>query len=201
MSFTIKITLCLLLVCNTVRGQFFTGGFQTGLTANQIDGDGLGGYNHIGGQFGFFANRELTERWSAQLELMYIWRGAKETVSDTSNLYRADLHQISIPLIAQYAYKRFVFEGGISADINVITSESTLWGSYTPDPPYSPIVANSILGVSYKLRERILLNVRSHYSLSKIKDGRIVYRSPGIFSDWIKGQHSVTLAFAAYFYF
>lgn len=196
----IVILIGLLLVVTTARSQSFSGGFQLGVTANQIDGDGLGGYDHIGAQLGFFTHRELSKKWGAQLELMYIWRGSREPVSDTSSLFRADLHQISIPLVAQYTYKRFLFEGGLSCDINVITRESNAYGSYTPDPPYKPLVLNSILGVSYKLTDKTILSVRSEYSLSRIKDGRLVYRNPGVFNDWIKGQHSVTMAFAIYFY-
>lgn len=195
------ILIWLLLVSLTARSQYFSGGFQLGITANQIDGDGLGGYDHIGVQAGFFTNRPLGGKWAGQLELMYIWRGSREPVSDTSSLFKADLHQISIPVIAQYNYKRFVFEGGLSADINVITKESNLYGDYEPDPPYYPLVLNSILGVSYKLTDATIINLRSHYSLSRIQDGRIVYRGPGLFDDWIKGKHSVTIAMAIYFYF
>lgn len=198
---SLSILCWLLLVSTTGWSQSFSGGFQMGITANQIDGDGLGGYDHIGLQAGFFANRPFGDIWSGQLELMYIWRGAREPVSDTSNLFRADLHQISIPVIAQYNYKKFVFEGGLSADLNIITRVSDLYGPHEPDPPYYPVVLNSILGVSYKVTESTVVNIRSHYSLSRIKDGRIVYRSPGIFNDWIKGQHSVTMALSVYFYF
>lgn len=180
----------------------FNGGLFLGLTSNQIDGDGLGGYNHTGAQLGFFANRDFNETWSARIELQYIWRGSRETVSDTSNFYRTDLHQISVPLIAEYHFTpKISVEAGPSLDINVITTEENIYGDLGPEPPYRPFVLNSILGVNYAITESTIVNFRSHYSLSSVRDVRLIQRPPGVFGDWINGSHTVSLSLAVYFYF
>ncbi|NVK27540.1 MAG: PorT family protein [Flavobacteriia bacterium] len=201
MTTRIKVLFWLLLTSTVGWSQNFDGGFFAGLTANQIDGDGIGGYDHVGVQFGVFAKRTFSEKWSARLELQYIWRGSREPVSDTSNLYRTDLHQISIPVVAVYHWDKISVEAGLSGDINIITSEENIYGEFEPDPPYNRFVLNSIIGVNYAVTEKFVLNLRSHYSLTPIRETRIIQRPPGFFNDWISGSHTVTMSLAAYFYF
>lgn len=191
----------LLLVTLTGKSQSFSGGMYFGLTSNQIDGDGLGGFDHTGALLGVFAERPLSGPWKARLELQYIWRGAREPVSDTSRLYRTDLHQISIPVVLGYDYKKWDFEAGLSGDINVITRTQDLYGYYDANPPYNTFVLNSVLGVGYRASENWVFRMRQNYSLSAVQDVRIVNRPPGILGDWIKGSHTVTLSLAAYYYF
>ncbi|NVK05294.1 MAG: PorT family protein [Flavobacteriia bacterium] len=180
----------------------FNGGFFIGLTSNQIDGDGIGGFDHTGAQGGFFANRDFNDTWSARIELQYIWRGSREKLSDTSSFYRTDLHQISVPIVAEYHFTpKISIEAGPSLDINVITSEEDIYGDLGPDPPYSPFVLNSIIGVNYAITEHTIVNLRSHYSITSIRDVRIVRRAPGLFGDWISGSHTASLTLAVYFYF
>lgn len=193
-----------LLLTSTVGWSqtYFDGGLFVGLTSNQIDGDGIGGFDHTGAQLGFFANRDLGDKWSARIELQYIWRGSREPLSDTSSFYRTDLHQISVPVVAEYHFTpKISVEAGPSLDINVITSEEDIYGDLGPNPPYKPFVLNSIIGVNYAVTERTVINMRSHYSISSIRDVRIIRRQPGLFGDWISGSHTVSLTLAVYFYF
>lgn len=198
-----KTLIWLLLVSTTSWSQItFDGGMFIGLTSNQIDGDGLGGFDHTGAQLGFFASRKFNDSWSGRLELQYIWRGSREPVSDTSSFYRTDLHQISIPVVAVYHFTpKISVEAGLSGDINVITSEENIYGEFEPNPPYRPVVLNSIIGVNYALTEHTIINLRSHYSLTPVRETRIVMRPPGFFNDWIVGSRTVSLSLALYFYF
>ncbi len=190
-----------LLVASFVsRSQSFDGGMYVGLTSNQIDGDGLGGFNHTGVTIGFYTERAFAEKWTGRLELAYIWRGSRELESDTSNFYRTDLHQITLPLLAEYHFtSKISAEIGISGDLNIIATEENIYGDFEPEPPYADASLSGLFGVSYAVTETITIGMRSSYSLTPIRSTRIIQRPPGVFNDWITGSRAVSLSLAVYF--
>lgn len=192
---SLLIIIWLLLIPAIARSQSFSGGVIGGMTSNQIDGDGLGGFDHTGIQLGFFASRNFSDHWSGRLELQYIWRGSREPDSDTSSFYRTDLHQISLPLVATYSYRKLRFDAGVSADLNVIAREENLYGAFESEPPFHALNASGLIGVGYAFNSHFQFNIRYSYSLTPLRDVRIVRRSPGIFGDLITGQRASTVSF------
>ncbi len=192
----------LFLITCIAHAQNFDGGFYAGLTSNQIDGDGLGGFNHTGVTVGFYTERSFGDKWNGRLELAYIWRGSRELESDTSNFYRTDLHQITLPILAEYHFtSKISAEVGLSGDINVIATEENIYGDFEPDPPYADFVLTGLFGVNYAFTESITLNMRTSYSFTELRSTRIIQRPPGVFNDWITGSRAVSLSLAVYFTF
>lgn len=189
----------LLLLSGWVEAQSFSGGLTVGLTSNQVDGDGLGGFDHTGAQFGFYTRRDLSEHWSAQLDLIYLWKGAREPLSDTSNNYRADLHTISLPLLAQYHTGKWRFEAGFALDFTVLTREQDLYGDFESDPAYRRFAMSGAIGLYYHLTPSFAINSRFYYGFTPLRDGRIVRRPTGWGPDLITGQRAVTWAFGLCF--
>lgn len=196
--FTKPIPLLIILFLSTsVGAQNFKGGFYLGMTASQVHGDNLGGYDKAGLNAGFYTSVNLTENSRLALELAFMQKGAKEPPSDTSNFYKLSLGYFEIPLLFQYRWKDLTFEIGPALDINVYSNEA--WDGFVQEsiPPYNQFSLTGIVGVSWHFTEKVHINFRTNNSLTSIRDGNSnPADNPSIKRFGNYGQKNIVLSFA-----
>lgn len=179
--------------------QEFNGGLLAGFTASQVDGDGYGGFDKTGFIAGVFVNRIFSYKYTGQMEIVFSQRGSKKNINPDKNdyeYYRMHLLYIEVPLILKYSYSEvFSFSGGVSPGVLVNSTEEDEY-SYIRSNPFYKYSFSSIIGVEYKLSEKIILSLRETYSLYPIRgyaeNGRWWYSS---------GQFSNSLSFTVNYQF
>lgn len=181
--------------------QNFKGGLFGGMSASQVNGDALSGYDLPGFQGGFFTYVDLSEKSQLQLELSFIQKGAREPRSDSSIFYKARLNYIVIPIIYRYRWNDLGFEIGPAFDINVYAQESDQSGNYQNSVPYKNYGLSAIAGVNYHYSEKLWFAFRTNNSITVIRDGAAL---AGV-GPWPQvggsGQRNMVLTFGVHYSF
>jgi hypothetical protein len=177
--------------------QHFEGGILGGLTASQIDGDSYRGYNKVGLQAGAWVQRLFTYTLAGQLELRYVQKGSLKTNKPGDpTYYRASLHYIDIPIMAQYIYNdKVIFELGIGPEFLLSAKEQDGNGDL-PDrePHFHNFTMSAIAGIGYTFWDMLTFTARFNYSIIPIRD-----HPSGQTYLLNQGQYSNVLSFAIYY--
>lgn len=163
----------ILLCAGTLYAQRFrAGGVLVGLTASQIDGDNYRGYGKVGVQGGGWVRTMFTYTLGGQMEIRYVQKGAlkRNTVNDPT-YRRTALHNIDIPLMAQYIYnENLVLELGIGPEILIYVKQEDENGELPiPDPQYNRFTMSAIAGLGYHFLEVLYVHFRFNYSILPIR--------------------------------
>ncbi|MCK4855969.1 MAG: PorT family protein, partial [Bacteroidales bacterium] len=167
---------CIFLVifCSgTAYSQKFEGGILGGLTASQIDGDSYSGYNKVGLLAGAFVQRLFTYTLAGQMELRYVQKGSLHTNKPGDpTYYKASLHYIDIPIMAQYIYnEKVVFELGIGPEFLLSAKEQDAYGDLPEREPYfNTFTMSAIAGIGYTFWDLLTFSARFNYSIIPIRD-------------------------------
>ena len=169
-------TLILLLLCfpTLLFGQGFGGGIYGGISTSQVSGDGIGGFNKIGGWAGAFTDYRFTPRSTLQLELSFIQKGSRQapTVKNDGILYVHNQNILEIPVLYRwYGIKNMSIELGLQAGIFLSTIER---GNVVPttrnNPAFIPAEMSGAAGLSYYFwKSKIEVNMRYSNSLFTLK--------------------------------
>ena len=188
----------LFLSCTGIAySQQFEGGILGGLTASQIDGDSYSGYNKVGILAGAWVQRLFTYTVAGQMELRYVQKGSLHTNKPGDpNYYRAALHYIDIPIMAQYIYnEKVVFELGIGPEFLLSAKESDGNGELPEREPYfHTFTMSAIAGIGYTFWDVLTFSARFNYSIIPIRD-----HPSGQSYLLNQGQYSNVLSFAVYY--
>ena len=112
----IILTIVLCLLSTSIFPQRFHGGFSAGLSATQISGDQLSGFNRAGLFAGAFSNVYLGSKSILQLEINFIQKGSRKNANASKEDYV--YYKMNLNLIeATFAYrfilaKRILIEAG-----------------------------------------------------------------------------------------
>ena len=101
--------ICLLSVFVSIYAQKFHGGFTAGLSATQLSGDQLSGFNKAGLCAGAFSNVYLGSKSILQLELNFIQKGSRKTArADKNDLvwYKCNLNYVEANLAYRFILSR-----------------------------------------------------------------------------------------------
>ena len=189
----ISIVLLILLFTNKMTAQEFKGGFIGGLSASQLSGDMLGGFNKAGLIIGGFTSHSFSEKISGKLEIVYIQKGSRNP-KISNGIHQYSLDYIEIPLILQYKIQPKIYiETGIQVGILVKQKEEDMYGEVDMLRDFNKTDINLCIGLNYELNETwslisrlsntfILTPVREH--ASNTTNGRN------------KGQSNTVLSFA-----
>ena len=188
----------LFLFCTGIAySQQFEGGILGGLTASQIDGDSYSGYNKVGILAGAWVQRLFTYTVAGQLELRYVQKGSLHTNKPGDDIYyRAALHYIDIPIMAQYIYnEKVVFELGIGPEFLISAKEFDAHGELPEREPYfNTFTMSAIAGIGYTFWDVLTFSARFNYSIIPIRD-----HPSGQSYLLNQGQYSHVLSFAVYY--
>lgn len=169
-------TLILLLLCcpTFLFGQGFGGGIYGGISTSQVSGDGIGGFNKIGGWAGAFTDYRFTPRSTLQLELSFIQKGARQApnVKNGNILKFYNQNLLEIPVMYRwYGIKNMSIELGVQAGVLLSTLErETNFQDTRNTEAYRPLEMSGAAGLSYYFwKGKIEVNMRYSNSLFSLK--------------------------------
>ena len=195
-----KFSLIILLLSSLNNySQDFNGGVLIGFTASQVDGDTYGGFDKPGVSLGAFVNRQIGNLFLWQMEISYTQRGSKKNMNLKKNdyvFYKMHLDYIEVPIIAIYSFSETLsFNGGITTAVLVNAYEENEFIRFLSNPFYK-FAMNTVIGVNYRLSERIEFVLRENYSIRPIRGyaegGRLWYKT---------GQFNNSLSFTVNYLF
>jgi hypothetical protein len=176
MANRIILTIILCLTFSSIYPQKFHGGFSAGLSATQISGDQLSGFNKAGIFAGAFSNVYLGSKSILQMEINFIQKGSRKTArADKGDLvwYKCNLNYIEATLEYRLILtKRLLLDLGPQLGINMKTDNvedgfDVNGNALSTDrPPFKRIDFSAIGGLSYNFYKNIY--VIGRYSTSII---------------------------------
>ena len=163
----------------TASSQAFRGGFLAGVSTSQVTGDGYGGFNKAGLEFGAFVNTKISEKMLAQFEIEFIQKGSRKNPDSGSTvvdrlILRMDY--VQVPILLKYYQNSFYIEGGLYAGLLLnfyMEDENGEITDYVLDGPFKPIKSTDfgyLMGLGYEFKEHYALNTRFSNSITNVKE-------------------------------
>jgi hypothetical protein len=153
--------------------QRFNAGIIAGLTASQVLGDDIAGYNKVGIQAGLRGTTYLSEKVEFNLELLYSQHGSRRKAIGATGIERSiQLNYIKVPLLIHYKdwyqdddYYRVHFVAGLYYGylINAEVQEF----SFDPDD-FNTNEIGFIVGANYFLNSHVGLAARYERSFTRL---------------------------------
>jgi hypothetical protein len=168
------------------KGGLFKALVHAGVSGCQIDGDGYEGYDLIGAEVGIGALYRFDKNFSANLEINYTMKGAKQefqfqAVPTSTQQYRVSWDYVEVPVgINIYAKNLMMFNLGLSMAAMVRYQEFNEDGqNVTYNPPDG--LPNrydfcGYAGLGFIIHNNFVIGGKFSYSLVKIRGPR----EPGI---------------------
>lgn len=183
--------------------QSFKAGFQFGVTATQVDGDNLSGYNKAGIYGGGFVNHPIGDRDNLQLEISFIQKGSRKNAKPSDGIYDSylmRLNYVEVPFLYSHHIKKyFNIHGGISMGYLISSKERDNYGVFVPSPTvpsFRDFELAGLLGMSFRFKEKWDFVFRFSYSLIPIRDTPILS-----LAYYNKPQHNNLLITALQYHF
>jgi hypothetical protein len=184
---------CILFICTSLfaGAQEFQGGMRFGMTATQVDGDRLEGFDKAGLLAGLTLSRELSERTSLGMEMFFIQKGSFKPVSKVDNsYYRMRLSYIEVPLLLRWkAVKKLELEAGPAFGVLVASQEKDQIGLISYAPPFERMEYSVNAGIRYALSDEWLFNARYSCSVVPIRP----FEGANGYFYWDRGQFNRVL--------
>jgi hypothetical protein len=151
--------------------QNFVGKLIVGINANQVDGDGLSGYNKPGLLIGVGAAFPINEKWSFEPEMLYSQKGsrasqAEQDLGSKFIIYR--LNYIELPLVINYApVEFFVVQAGLHPNVLVAAKidPGDNQGFIDYLDSYKRLDLCGSGGLELRFRKNLAFNMRLSYSV------------------------------------
>jgi hypothetical protein len=179
--------------------QRFTAGLKAGLSTSQVAGDTYGGFHKAGFDGGIFITGQLNEKWTAQMEMIFIQKGSRHN-GDPENgdytYYYLGLNYAEVPLMFQYHQKKFVFEAGPAFGYLISNEEYNQNGPSVYPHPFNSTEISLGFGISYILIKNLSVNWRYSNSILPIRAYQPATRRMDI-----PGQRNNVLAFTLTYQF
>ncbi len=193
--------LALLLAGLTLSAQKFGGSAYAGMTASQLNGDGLGGFDLPGARLGVATYLKASNSLKISLELAFLQKGSRDVPSDSSTFYKARLNMVELPLMFEYNIGDLAFEAGPALDILVSSREESNGFELNSDPPFENISLAAIAGVSYYFGPRWHINFRVNHSITSVRTNEVPYNPAIPRRLGGNGWRNLNLSFAIYYDF
>ncbi|MCF8296535.1 MAG: PorT family protein [Saprospiraceae bacterium] len=174
-----KIFLLIIFIFLAIAGfsQGFKGGLIAGLSASQISGDNLSGYNKAGIYAGGFVKLKLKEKFGFQMELAYIQKGSKKNANPDKGDYKSyklSLQYVEMPFIFQYYFRpKLTFEGGLFYGVFINSKEQDEYGVISVGTNYPKFKKGEFGGqisVAYNITDKWTVNLRLSNSFLKVRE-------------------------------
>ena len=173
--------------------QQFNGGLMGGLSASQISGDNLSGYNKAGLYGGAFVNLKVNEKYGFQMELAYIQKGSQKNAKPNKGdytSYKLSLQYVEMPIMYQYYFRpKIIFQAGLYFGVHINSKEEDQNGvmNLPPDyPKFHKMELGGQIGVEYLLNKNFVVDLRLSNSILKVrahKGGGTYYLNRGQYND------------------
>ncbi len=184
----------------TAFSQQFHAGIKAGVTASQISGDQLAGFNKAGLAGGGFVGLGLSEKFDLALEIMYMQKGSRKNADPEKEDYKSYLLRLNyfeIPLVLQWKFsKRFTFEAGPYVAALVGSLEEDEFGELSQPREFKKSEVGLLGGVQVMLINNLSFNLRYENSVLPVRE-----HLSGQGYRLNKGQYSTLLLFALQYTF
>ncbi len=199
MNIRLILTIFSALVIFTSNAQEFKAGLHVGMTATQVDGDSLEGFNKAGLLGGLFVSRQLSDHTALHFELMYIQKGSRKPLDkDYNTFYRLRLNYLEAPLLFRYKPgKKLGLQFGPAIGVLLFSQEEDQLGLIRYSPPFKKMEYSLCGGLTYDLSEKMLFDFRYSYSMVAVRPFDVA-RS---YLYWNGGQFNSVLQFALQYAF
>lgn len=190
--------LCLLLVvivfhCRVPQSvaQGFRLGLRGGITATQVDGDQLQGFDKAGLLGGLTISRQVTDRTGLGMEMILIQKGSRKPVNKEDNsFYLMRLLYVEVPFLIRWdAGKKIIFETGPAVGVLVAAREKDQIGVIDFAPAFEKREYSFNAGMGYRLSEEVVFNARYSFSLLPVRR----FQSALNYLYWDRGQFNAVL--------
>ncbi len=146
---------------------------HAGISGNQVEGDGLSGFNKLGVFGGLGVSTELKEKWDASFELNFVQKGSVKRPDATAGdyvEYRMSLNYVQIPVIVKYKLNQKInFVGGLALARLLSSKEEDLYGEIRTDVDFEKWELSLVLGGGFQFSEKWGVNLRLDSSLLPIR--------------------------------
>ncbi len=196
-----KVILFLIVVLipfGVLKGQSFKGGVLVGLVGSQVAGDRYSGYNKAGLTGGGWVNLTANPNTQYQMELTYIQKGSRENPDyekEKYDFYRMQLGYVELALLYRMLYsEKLNFEIGPAMDFLLHHHEK-----FNNEELFSPFAKRNlclILGLSYRIGEKTIVNFRTNNSILTIRTQRV---NGDVWRFFDHGQFNDALVFSLYY--
>lgn len=186
----------LALQCETYSQLDFSAGLQTGLSASQVSGDGLSGFDKFGLSAGPFVRAEWSETSSMKVEILYINKGSRKNANPKTNDFRTyvlSLNYVEVPILFNYSYEdKLRGEAGIGIGTLISSSQRDNDLEIGFSRPFKSTEFSLIFGVNYKFNENLFFNARYSNSIIPVRNAPT---TGSTFSFYEAGQYNSLLQF------
>ncbi|HDQ16128.1 MAG TPA: PorT family protein [Bacteroidetes bacterium] len=104
-GFIVLLLISPFLCTQSLSAQNIQGGFQLGISASQISGDQLAGFNKAGIYGGFYAFTKIKEQGAFQMEINFVQKGSFDGMNPDKgdySKYSLNMNYIEIPFLYKY---------------------------------------------------------------------------------------------------
>lgn len=151
--------------------QVFQPSIYAGISATQMSGDGLGGWNKIGGMIGANVHLASKTNWSASLGLQYIQKGSRAKLDSVTNAsYAFHLNYFEVPICATYHYKKIKFNIGVTAGALVYQQLISNGYNYEIAPPFLAYEIGGLAGLEYQINDHFSVLGRIGASILPVRE-------------------------------
>lgn len=173
------------------HAEGFDAGIRLGMTATQVAGDQLQGFDKAGLAGGFFVSREIGQKTGMSLEMLYVQKGSRKPVNELDNTYyRMRLNYIEVPVLFRWhATRKMTVEAGPSFGVLVFAEEDNEIGVIQGAPPFRNTEWSFHTGLSYAWAESWAVDVRYGFSLLPVRPFTQSY----YYSYWDRGQFNAVI--------
>lgn len=180
------------------NGQNFNGGVMVGLVGSQVAGDRFSGFNKAGLTGGGWVSLQVAPTTQYQMELSYIQKGSRENPDyekEKYDFYRMQLGYVELAFL----YRRLVgeklnLEAGPA--MNFILHHHEKFNNEELFSPFAKRNLCLILGLSYRVGERTVVNFRTNNSIFTIRTERV---NGDVWRFFDHGQFNDALVFSLYY--
>ncbi len=165
-----------------------------GMTASQVSGDQLSGFDKAGLMGGLAAFTPLSARWIIQVELLYVQKGSSSDVDPDAidlSVYKMKLNYAEVPVMVEYVQNKLRFEAGAAVGFLLSSREEDENGELEFNRPFKKLDFSLNGGIGYQVINKLFLFTRLSNSIIPIRDFLPGY-NPYFLN---KGQYNTVIEF------
>lgn len=153
------------------KAQRFKAGVVAGANLNQIDGDLLIGFHHIGFHGGLKVYTIFTERWEMGLSILYSQQGSKAAATDYSlNYDKLQFNFVEVPVLIHFNEWKFKLGTGFSYSRLINYKITDITGDDISDlQDYNSNIFSFIVETSFNVNENLAFNLRWSKSMNNLQ--------------------------------
>ena len=161
---------------NAATAQEFKAGIQAGMTATQVTGDALAGFNKAGLFAGLTVRRKMGSFGYGQMEINFIQKGSRKNAKPDKGIYDSyllRLNYVEVPVSYRYMfYKKMGVDMGLKFAYLINAREFDENGEIPDEvekPGFNKFDISVFAGLVYKVNKNFNFVIRYAYSIKSFR--------------------------------